>query len=42
MKVVRVAMVKSNSESDMSVKTMIRKNGILQILQPKDEIKWEN
>ena len=40
MKVVRSAVVKANSDADMTVKTLIRKNGFLELLDENKEINW--
>ena len=42
MKVIRCGIVKANSEADMSVKTLIRKNGVLELVKENGGIQWEN
>ena len=40
--VIRAAVVKANSEADMAVKTMVRRNGVLEVVNEDKEIKLEN
>jgi len=41
LKVIRCGIVKANSEADMNVKTLIRKNGILELVREPGNIIWE-
>ena len=38
--VIRAAVVKANSEADMAVKTMVRRNGVLEVVNEDKEISW--
>ncbi len=38
--VIRAAVVKANSEADMTVKTMVRRNGVLEVVNEDREISW--
>ncbi len=40
LKVIRAAVVKANSDADMSVKTMIRRKNVLEIVNDNEDIKW--
>ena len=38
--VIRAAVVKANSEADMQIKTMVRRNGVLEVVAEDREISW--
>ena len=40
LKVIRAAVVKANSDADMGVKTMIRRENVLEMVNQDEDIKW--
>ena len=41
LKVIRAAVVKANSDADMGVKTMIRRENVLEMVNQDEDIKWD-